>query len=606
MFIREFEGENYKSIYETGRIKFSTGINMITGQNNVGKSALLKLLSLAFHNNPHRSSKTVATPISVPEKASKIVMEFYLSFEEFRTYLFESDSSQFVIEVPRLITTKETSDFHNNIISENYFREGVILNVEIVGGGIKSTYFKEPGKSVQGYWIYPINKKAKKISSFNGSHGNQGEATSIKIASQLLSRIYSFDAERLKIGSCHFGKELRLNNDASNLPEVLHNLQWDTHKFKRYNDYVKRIFPNVYWVSVRTDPNPNYQNVQIVIWNEDPKHERSDLVVPLSESGTGVGQVLAILYVVLTSDISKVIIIDEPNSFLHPGASRKLIEILKEHTQHQFIIATHSPSTISAATPKSLHIIKSENALSKIEEIDLADTQNQTFYLAEIGSKLSDVFGADDILWVEGRTEEICFPKIVEKISGLSLMGTSILGVKNTGDFEKKGAQNVFDIYTKLSKGKGLLPPAVGFVFDREDRTKQEMHDLIKQSDGKVKFTQRKMFENYLLNAKAIHSVLNSIDEISVSQESITEWISLHKWDKEFIKKKFADEKNEDKWLIEVDGAKFLETMFSELTQSKVAFEKIKHSVGLCEWIVDNDFNALIEIQEVLKGFLKH
>jgi len=48
--------------------------------------------------------------------------------------------------------------------------------------------------------------------------------------------------------------------------------------------------------------------------------------VPLSESGTGVGQVLAILYVVFTSEYPRTIVIDEPQSFLHPGAVRKLFE----------------------------------------------------------------------------------------------------------------------------------------------------------------------------------------------------------------------------------------------------------------------------------------
>lgn len=50
----------------------------------------------------------------------------------------------------------------------------------------------------------------------------------------------------------------------------------------------------------------------------------------LAESDTGIGQVLAILYVVIMAKYNQVIIIDEPQSFLHPGAVRKLIEILKQ------------------------------------------------------------------------------------------------------------------------------------------------------------------------------------------------------------------------------------------------------------------------------------
>ncbi len=42
------------------------------------------------------------------------------------------------------------------------------------------------------------------------------------------------------------------------------------------------------------------------------------------------------LYVVLTSRESRVIIIDEPQSFLHPGAVRKLFDVLKDFPQHQY------------------------------------------------------------------------------------------------------------------------------------------------------------------------------------------------------------------------------------------------------------------------------
>jgi predicted ATPase len=45
--------------------------------------------------------------------------------------------------------------------------------------------------------------------------------------------------------------------------------------------------------------------------------------------------VLAILYVVMTSNHPQTIIIDEPQSFLHPGAVKKLIEVLKQYPQHQ-------------------------------------------------------------------------------------------------------------------------------------------------------------------------------------------------------------------------------------------------------------------------------
>jgi predicted ATP-dependent endonuclease of OLD family len=75
-------------------------------------------------------------------------------------------------------------------------------------------------------------------------------------------------------------------------------------------------------------------------------------------------QVLAILYVVLEEKEPRTIIIDEPQSFLHPGAIRKLFDILKgkDHAQHQYIVTTHSPTVITSASPATLLLVRKTEA----------------------------------------------------------------------------------------------------------------------------------------------------------------------------------------------------------------------------------------------------
>ena len=135
------------------------------------------------------------------------------------------------------------------------------------------------------------------------------------------------------------------------------------HRFQDLNDRLIAILPQVKRVSVRAIPS---QQVEIVVWSHDPETQREDLVAPLVESGTGIGQVLAILYVVLTSDRPQTIIIDEPQSFLHPGAAGKLMEFLKLHpTRHQFIIATHSSTACTRVCPQRTDITGLMNAVRK-------------------------------------------------------------------------------------------------------------------------------------------------------------------------------------------------------------------------------------------------
>jgi predicted ATPase len=611
MYISKFNIQNYKSFYSTEDIELHNGINIITGQNNAGKTALLQLLSLNFSHHPHKSTKTLPSIQTVITQQSSVNIELILSKEEIiNSFLnYPQNANFYMDQLVQMINNN--GQLKNEIFFDRYFGINNKIISCLQNGQILTSSFKLPScdeNNNSNHFIYDcLNKEIQ----FNGIAGKQADFSN-QILNIVRSRFYCFKAERLNIGHSIFGTNSILHADASNLPEVLNILQGDKIRFERFNNYVRKIFPQIFQISIR--PNPNQGNfVEIVVWNEDPILERSDLVVPLSECGTGLGQVLAILYVILTSDFSKIIIIDEPNSFLHPGAARKLIEILKEHPQHQFIISTHSPSTIAASNPQTIHIVKTNNAQSTIESISVNDTKNQQLYLAEIGAKLSDVFGADNILWVEGKTEEICFPKIIDKINGVSLMGSVVLSVINTGDFQKKnsGKKNselIFKMYEKLSTGKGLLPPAIGFFFDSEKLSKTEKTDLARRSNNKVVFTKRKMFENYLLNTKAIFHVLNDIEEINdlgITIENITNWIGLKKWDKKFISQSYAKEKIQDDWLTNVDGAIFLDSLFSSISQSRLTFDKIKHSVSLCEWIIENSFEDLKDIENTLSAFLK-
>ena len=160
------------------------------------------------------------------------------------------------------------------------------------------------------------------------------------------------------------------------------------------------------------------------------------MALPLNQCGSGIGQVAAILYVVLTANHPQVIIIDEPQSLLHPGAIRKLIEVLKRYPQHQYIMATHSPTVITSANPATVTVARLEGVETRLQAIDIRQTQDLQLYLADIGARLSDVFGADNILWVEGQTEELAFPLILSQIAHRSLMGTAIVGIRQTGDLE--------------------------------------------------------------------------------------------------------------------------------------------------------------------------
>lgn len=378
--------------------------------------------------------------------------------------------------------------------------------------------------------------------------------------------------------------------------------------FTKFNEYVRQIFPTVYQISVRNIPN---NQLEVIVWMENPSSQREDLAVPLAESGTGVGQVLAILYVVLTSQFSRTILIDEPNSFLHPAAARKLIEILKvDFPQHQYIVATHSPEIIRAADPAALFLVGLEGRESKLERLDSKSMKDQGRCLLEVGARLSDVFGSDEIIWVEGDTEEICFRLIIQDLMKKPLLGRAIVAVRNVGDLEGKrpSAKMIWEIYSQLSKSNALIPPAVAFVFDREQRTEAERGDLASRTSGKVKFLPRRMYENFLLIPEAIQDVLSALPSFQgapLTVERVKEWLEANGG-----KPAYVDQPTDraditsSVWLEQVNGAKLLHGLFAELSDGREEYRKTVHSVQLTEWQIQNKPDSLAEVKDFLGSIL--
>jgi hypothetical protein len=317
----------------------------------------------------------------------------------------------------------------------------------------------------------------------------------------------------------------------------------------------------------------------------------------------------------MNSNEPQVILIDEPQSFLHPGAVRKLFEVLKDFPQHQYIITTHSPAVIAAADPATLTIARAIDGESKLEAVDPSSAKHARAYLAEVGARLSDVFGADDIIWAEGQTEEECFPLILRRVAKRSLMGTAVVGIRQTSSLQGRDRKKMLEIHHKMSEANTLLPPTIAFVFDEECLTKEKKEELQKMAPGRVHFLLRRMYENYLLDPEAIAEVVNKIPhfrEQPVSADEVRQWLDKKsdervKGDKNgsvsgqqlryFCKGTTQVPAN---WEQKIDAGSLLQDLFEELSETRVAFEKTTHSVALTECLIEHRPASLREIADFL------
>jgi len=605
MILQKATVYNYKSFDPAGQsIVLGTGFNVLFGQNNAGKTALLEALALQIENKPHRSRSTIPGA-DVSRDLGESIIEFTFTIDRHELWTLLRQAGQFFVPLPRVHDYGLSSQEPEELLR---FCEWALDQTPLTlmytckGGNLYTSrspsfglYAAEENPPEQiSIAVCTVDAVENKLRTASASTSSRNNELGSFLASTLRSRVYLFKAER-RIGRSNLNASEELSQDASNLASVLNRLQANPTRFQRFSSLVKQVFPAIEAISVR----PTAGNeLEILIWFDEPIHEREDLAVPVSEAGTGTGQVLAILYVAMTASTSRTLIVDEPQNFLHPGAVRNLIQICKQFNHHQFVFATHSPAVIMTAAPTTLHQIRLEGRRSTVVGVDPQQSESLKVLLQDIGASLAEVFGSDRILWVEGATEELCFPLILDAF-GVAVLGTVIAGVKSTGQLEGREAEAVFAIYDKLSSS-ALLPPALAFVFDSEARSAEKKVDLAKRSGNKLRFLPLPMFENYLLVPEALANVMNGISEFrekEVQPGEVAEWLEKHAQKLKINKNGSLRES--------IHGAKALSMLFADLSESRVEYRKVDHGVALTRWVLVHQKAELADLAEFLKQLLE-
>ena len=605
MILKEVTIVNYKCFFNRTIINFQPGINIIVGKNNAGKSTLLESLSLKIPDKPHVSIKSKPQNITNINNNSDISGIITVPKDKLVNYLKNNVFEKSFLSLSTSIQESQYINFFNN--NDRFdirfnIKKNLIITHEFINApdGMNDT-----GRGRCTRVFLGEDRLRFETPSYSGFSPNQ--ILSFQFVENFRTYSYIFKSERFNIGSCKFGNSGLLKNDASNLPEVISVLQSSNpSRYEKYVRMVKEIFPEIYDVRAINKDNGN---VEIVLWTIDPNTERRDLVIPLSESGTGISQVLAIIYVIINNEFPSMIAIDEPNTFLHPGAVRKLMNILNINSEHQYIISTHSPVVLSSFENPSIIQLQIKNYEPDITYLNKENISELKHVLNNIGVKLSDIFGADNIIWVEGPTEEKCFEYINKKLTLFPFNNTQFCAVKSTDELLGKKIRLIFGIYEKLSGGNRILPPAIAFIFDNENKSSDLIEDIKRRSDNKAHFLKRKMYENYIIHPEAIAAVINgkilSEDPITpISAENIDEWIDKNKSNEEIIKCSNSEVATQDAWLCKVDGANLLSTMYKELTDHKIIYDKTDDSVEITKWLLENNIIVLNSLIEELKSIL--
>jgi energy-coupling factor transporter ATP-binding protein EcfA2 len=128
-----------------------------------------------------------------------------------------------------------------------------------------------------------------------------------------------------------------------------------------------------------------------------------------------------------TSAARRLLLIDEPELYLHPQGVRRLRQALAalSQTGFQVVYATHSPLMLSrenAADAVIVHKDKTEGTLTRLplrhaaaKALEEAQAQSRTLF--ELGN-LAEIYFSDLVVLCEGKTEKRLLPLLNERLRG--------------------------------------------------------------------------------------------------------------------------------------------------------------------------------------------
>lgn len=491
LYISKLIIKNYKSIKDEVFL-FNKGINILVGKNNAGKSNIVSALNEILgdkYNTTSYEDKTFYTDgTSKPKRNFKIIAEideinsldysllenikkstgminissyFDENEENFDSEWLIKDDDELKEKYPELFNFKGTNllewkkkDDLKNIFDKTkklwiykYYNKdedtnlyNIILKVEET----IETPFTSPIKKNRYYRMLYINPNIK--------------AT---LMTSLLIPAFRTTETTLKITKWSwYGKLLQKKWNESCKTE-------HQEAIDKVSDELRTTIGNVF-ADLKSDINAQLKktlslmNVTIDINMLESKSEDyyknirlsidDGIETPLENKGSGLQSLIMIELFKFYCKIfnqSSLLILEEPELFLHPHAKRMLADILNDFIgddENQIIITTHSEEFLHNVDIENINVIRKTSLgtkKSKISKENYGDGKELQKLKIELQHKNAEMFFAEKVILVEGE-EQVLIPEIIKKIYGKNILNNNDISII------KVGGKSYFSIYRKV------------------------------------------------------------------------------------------------------------------------------------------------------------
>lgn len=436
MYIKKLRIKNYKSFLDSGDITVDGNVFAFIGQNNTGKSAVLDAIQCMF---PSGTKKIIQSDFHVGTSGD---IEIYIEFNGvtdsyLEEILFSNKIEKQLKKVEKLkLDIREDSNAKDlkklkdeelkiedirtkclNDVKDKYKILNEVFKVMLVAKkGNKSVtkkYYIDSDNEVE---VSESDLKAllPQIKVIPAIRDPKNESTAG--SNSYLKELIQMLDDEIQTNISIEGNSISYNE----LNKVIAEETKDRCKSlgeQITTFYNKAIGSEDYKVIIHSDVNIAKGTTYTTRIKDINTEVESDIL----NCGTGYQSmiILSILetYVDISNKLARyILLIEEPEIYLHPTLQRKMIDtLISISKKNQVIFTSHSPITVSKLSKEQIVLVKKKEGKATLEKI------NPQIVIDELGIKSDDILNNKAIIFVEGKDDKTIFRLILEKLEpGLS------------------------------------------------------------------------------------------------------------------------------------------------------------------------------------------
>ncbi len=277
--------------------------------------------------------------------------------------------------------------------------------------------------------------------------------------------------------------------------------------------------------------------------NADAYNQEKDSSIPVERLGRGMKSIymLSLLEAYVTDEnrLPSILMMEEPEMFLHPQLQKTSSDILYRLSQkNQIIFTTHSPHLLSNFNSRQIRqIVLDENFCSTAKQ-----KTDLSAILCDLGYSAADLLNVNFVFIVEGKQDKYRLPMLLNhyysemydeqgNLNRIAIITTnSCTNIKTYANLKYMNQIYMKDQFLMIRDSDGKDPEELGKQLCRyyDERNLTDPDQLPKVTRKNVLILKYYYFENYFLNP----SVMTKIGILS-SEDSFFE-ILFEKW-KEYL-----------------------------------------------------------------------